>query len=100
MPYKDDIFKLWHYYGAGGGNWRFALRAKSAIRPDKQMLLYVAFIGAPFNSFSAEKCLNPVPEVGIEPTRPCDHRFLRPARMPVPPLRLFYEIEPIFLNFS
>src|SRR5262249_30527891 len=23
--------------------------------------------------------------VGIEPTRPCGHRFLRPARLPVPP---------------
>src|SRR5262245_33823371 len=28
--------------------------------------------------------------VGIEPTRPCGHRFLRPARLPVPPRpRLF-----------
>src|SRR5258706_5731289 len=27
-----------------------------------------------------------VPEEGVEPTRPCDHRILSPARLPVPPL--------------
>src|SRR5215467_14412702 len=32
-----------------------------------------------------------VPEVGFEPTRPYGHGFLRPARMPVPPLRPIYE---------
>ena len=26
-----------------------------------------------------------VPEVGIEPTRPCGHWCLRPTRLPVPP---------------
>lgn len=26
-----------------------------------------------------------VPRVGIEPTRVCTHRFLRPTRLPVPP---------------
>ena len=28
-----------------------------------------------------------VPKVGIEPTRPCGHWILSPARLPVPPLR-------------
>src|SRR4051812_34082046 len=28
-----------------------------------------------------------VPEVGIEPTRPCGHGILSPARLPVSPLR-------------
>jgi hypothetical protein len=27
-----------------------------------------------------------VPEEGVEPTRPCGHRILSPARLPVPPL--------------
>ena len=27
-----------------------------------------------------------VPEVGVEPTRPKGHRFLRPTRIPIPPL--------------
>jgi hypothetical protein len=26
-----------------------------------------------------------VPEEGVEPTRPCGHRILSPARLPVPP---------------
>ena len=29
----------------------------------------------------------PMPEVGVEPTRPEGHRILSPARLPVPPLR-------------
>ena len=28
-----------------------------------------------------------MPKVGLEPTRPCGHRILSPARLPVPPLR-------------
>jgi hypothetical protein len=28
-----------------------------------------------------------VPEVGLEPTRACAHRCLRPTRLPIPPLR-------------
>jgi hypothetical protein len=28
-----------------------------------------------------------VPGIGIEPTRPCGHRILSPARLPVPPAR-------------
>ena len=28
-----------------------------------------------------------MPEVGLEPTRPCGHRILSPARLPIPPLR-------------
>ncbi len=31
-----------------------------------------------------------VPEEGVEPTRPCGHRILSPARLPVPPLRACY----------
>ena len=29
-----------------------------------------------------------IPEVGLEPTRPCGHGILNPARLPIPPLRL------------
>ncbi len=29
-----------------------------------------------------------LPEVGLEPTRPCGHGILNPARLPIPPLRL------------
>ena len=29
-----------------------------------------------------------VPEVGLEPTRPCGHWILNPARLPIPPLWL------------
>ncbi len=25
-------------------------------------------------------------EMGLEPTRPCGHRHLKPARLPIPPL--------------
>ena len=28
-----------------------------------------------------------MPKEGLEPTRGCPHRFLRPARLPIPPLR-------------
>jgi hypothetical protein len=28
-----------------------------------------------------------VPGIGVEPTRPCGHRILSPARLPVPPAR-------------
>src|SRR3990172_8898548 len=30
---------------------------------------------------------NVVPEEGVEPSRPCGHGILSPARLPVPPLR-------------
>ncbi len=33
-----------------------------------------------------EVAISMVGKVGIEPTRPCGHRFLRPTRIPVPPL--------------
>ena len=33
-------------------------------------------------------CVSSVPEVGLEPTQPCGHRILNPARLPIPPLRL------------
>src|SRR5256885_10595324 len=32
-----------------------------------------------------------VPRAGVEPARPCGHRFLRPTRLPVPPPRRFPE---------
>jgi hypothetical protein len=32
--------------------------------------------------------LIPVPEVGLEPTHPCGHWILNPARLPIPPLWL------------
>ena len=28
-------------------------------------------------------------EMGLEPTRSCDHRHLKPARLPIPPLLHF-----------
>src|SRR5687767_12058688 len=36
---------------------------------------------------TAVKRESPVPEVGLEPTRPCDRGLLRALRMPIPPLR-------------
>ena len=43
---------------------------------------------APSTPPSFGKSLNVlVPEVGIEPTRPCGHGILSPARLPVSPLR-------------
>jgi hypothetical protein len=32
-------------------------------------------------------------EEGIEPTRPCGHRILSPARLPVPPLERLTQKE-------
>ena len=32
--------------------------------------------------------LGPLPTEGIEPTRPCGHWILSPARLPIPPRRL------------
>ena len=31
-------------------------------------------------------------EMGLEPTRYCYHRHLKPARLPIPPLLQLYEI--------
>ncbi len=31
-----------------------------------------------------------VQEMGLEPTRSCDHRHLKPARLPIPPLLHFF----------
>ena len=38
-------------------------------------------------------CIGAVPKVGIEPTRGCPHWFLRPARLPIPPLRRMAGVE-------
>jgi hypothetical protein len=38
-----------------------------------------------------------VPEVGIEPTCPCERRILSPLRLPVSPLRL---IEEVYMQLS
>ena len=51
--------------------WRADRRGRRAFR-------------APSGSASTP---GPMPKVGIEPTRPCGHRILSPARLPVPPLR-------------
>ena len=40
-----------------------------------------------------------VPEEGVEPTRPCGHRILSPARLPVPPLRRMKSIIGSSRNF-
>ena len=34
-----------------------------------------------------------LPEVGLEPTRPCGHGILNPARLPIPPLRRLVRLE-------
>jgi hypothetical protein len=41
-----------------------------------------------------------VPKAGVEPARDHSHRFLRPTRLPIPPLRqlLFYTIIYLFLS--
>ena len=36
--------------------------------------------------------LDLVPEKGVEPSRPCGHRILSPARLPVPPLRRRFRV--------
>ena len=36
-----------------------------------------------------------VPKVGVEPTRPLSHRFLRPTRLPIPPLRHLVDFDMI-----
>ena len=41
-----------------------------------------------------------VPEVGLEPTRPCGHWILNPARLPIPPLRLVLYFEGFFNLFG
>ena len=40
--------------------------------------------------FDLSPYLQRVPEVGLEPTRPCGHWILNPARLPIPPLRFGY----------
>ncbi len=37
-----------------------------------------------------------VPEEGVEPTRPCGHRILSPARLPVPPLRELLRLTELY----
>ena len=37
--------------------------------------------------YGSSRSMDLVPEEGVEPTRPCGHRILSPARLPVPPLR-------------
>jgi hypothetical protein len=37
-----------------------------------------------------------VPWVGLEPTRPCDHEFLRLTRIPIPPPR---HSEPLIIHY-
>ncbi len=45
-------------------------------------------IGAAHPPSKRQLCdIGPVPKVGVEPTRGHPHRFLRAARLPVPPLR-------------
>lgn len=43
-----------------------------------------------------------VPERGLEPPHPYGHRFLKPARLPIPPLRhtkhLLYQVIPIWTD--
>ena len=39
------------------------------------------------NSLSQEIWSNGLPAEGLEPTRPCDHWILSPARLPIPPRR-------------
>ena len=39
-----------------------------------------------------------VQKMGLEPTRSCDHRHLKPARLPIPPLLRFVCTVPN--NFS
>ena len=41
-----------------------------------------------------------VPGVGLEPTRDCSHRFLKPTRKPVPPPRQMHYFTTSFLNWQ
>src|SRR5262249_7063763 len=48
----------------------------------------------------SRRCQGVVPEVGLEPTRPCGHGVLSAASLPVPPLRhvLLGEAHPIIVD--
>ena len=45
-------------------------------------------IGPP-DQFLIRKAKKTMQEMGLEPTRSCDHRHLKPARLPIPPLLHF-----------
>ena len=44
-------------------------------------------LGSPLRRLE-NSCLSDLPTEGIEPTRPCGHWILSPARLPIPPRRL------------
>src|SRR5882724_5258175 len=68
------------------GNWHTT--DTSFPKPHKQSVFieWVRIRGSngseTINGFSRDL----VPENGVEPSRPCGHRILSPARLPVPPL--------------
>src|SRR5271154_3231095 len=61
----------------------------NCTRMRDQKPLRLRFGDALFSCFWGSIGASPemVPGIGIEPTRPCGHRILSPARLPVPPAR-------------
>src|SRR4029077_269427 len=62
-------------------------------------------LAEPFN-IDAQRSMQSLPAEGLEPTRPRGHWILSPARLPIPPRRLFtlkgcftYEKRPILFIF-
>ncbi len=45
-------------------------------------------------------CCIEVPEVGLEPTRPCGHWILNPARLPIPPLWQVVDRDRLFVPIT
>src|SRR5437762_10115036 len=46
---------------------------------------------------NAQRSMKPLPAEGLEPTRPCGHWILSPARLPIPPRRLFTQKRCFYL---
>jgi hypothetical protein len=76
---------------------QFSVIAGGAIEVFRTLFPHLAFMGAAIG-FTLLKMKNPynlvairvlsfVPGTGIEPVRPCGHRILSPACLPVPPPR-------------
>src|SRR4030042_37025 len=63
-----------------------------------KVALFLLFVGARSRFAPHGPALGKrlVPEEGVEPSRPCGHGVLSPARLPVPPLRRRFPMRCIF----
>ena len=93
---------LQRHAGNCTGIWRTKWRTLSCLGPtqhDARWRVLAKAARYPSNARTADQlapCRNVtrsvavcrlLPEVGLEPTRPCGHGILNPARLPIPPLR-------------